>query len=149
MKNTDEIRAVLNKPKREPGSRLQIVEKIWGREDWLANEPEYCGKILKLNVAHYCSKHAHPIKKETFVVLQGEVLVEFADHYMILKQMDVVTIEPNTWHRFVGINWSEILEISTHHDDEDVVRYSESGEMSVEDFEFFLARLNGGEDCNP
>jgi mannose-6-phosphate isomerase-like protein (cupin superfamily) len=111
------------------------VEKVWGFEEWWVNDDEYCFKVLVLKPGYTSSLHYHPIKKETFIVLRGhcQILVKHGDTEL-RRQMDTeqqITIYPGTPHQF----WLEkeasgpciIYEVSTHHDDDDVVRQSESG----------------------
>lgn len=110
---------------------LPTVSKAWGREEWIVNEPEYCCKLLYLDKDAYSSLHFHNIKKETFLVLSGKVELENEDHSLLLdEESEPVTINPGQKHRFTGIEGSVILEVSTHHDDNDVVRTTLSGRAS-------------------
>jgi mannose-6-phosphate isomerase-like protein (cupin superfamily) len=111
-----------------------IVEKMWGREEWLTNEPEYCAKWLIIEPMKRCSMHYHPIKKETFVVIRGKVLLEQRDVRGLpieesLYPGDSRTIMPKTPHRFSSVLGAKILEISTHHEDLDCIRLEPSGDM--------------------
>ena len=103
------------------------VKKVWGVERWLINCDKYCSKFLFLNKGATSSYHYHKEKQETFYVLMGKVLltVEGKD-YEMNPLTGVITIEPNEKHKFFGIADSTILEVSTHHDDEDVYRLEES-----------------------
>ncbi len=104
-----------------------IVKKLWGQETWLVNEPEYCCKILDINKGASGSLHYHPIKKETFIVIKGEIQLEHNGREQILfADSEAITIQPGTPHRFRALQSSSILEISTHHDDNDIIRLEES-----------------------
>jgi len=115
---------------------VEIVDKKWGRELIIANEPEYCGKILVVKARAGSSIHRHLNKKETFYCLQGKVILilypedsdeESDDETMLLTPEDEpITILPGRWHHFHGVEDSQILEVSTHHDDSDVERKTES-----------------------
>ena len=110
---------------------MKIVPKVWGRERILVNEAEYCAKILELDPNFQCSLHFHKIKKETFLVQSGAVTLEQRDIrgfpiVEILLEGDSRTIMPKTPHRFSSRLGATILEVSTHHDDSDVVRIEES-----------------------
>ena len=107
---------------------MKLVEKKWGEEQWIINEPEYCAKFLYVNKDATSSLHYHPKKKETFYCLEGHIcLVVEGKKYVLVPENNPVTINPGQAHRFKGINnKSLLLEISTHHDDRDVVRLSES-----------------------
>lgn len=119
-------------------TKFKQVDKVWGAEFWLVNNERYCAKLLHINAGWQCSLHMHPVKKETFVVLDGGVGLEVATHKadsgpvetqnVMLVAGDSYTLEPGTYHRF----WSYldepavILEISSTHSDSDVVRLEDS-----------------------
>lgn len=123
----------------------KIVEKVWGQEEILVNEPDYCLKILRLKAGFKSSKHWHRKKKETFVVKAGSchLLLWKRDKLSnyVLKVGDSVTIRPGQPHEFwawqpwptgmaLPLKYAcEIYEVSTHHSDDDVVRETESGPL--------------------
>ena len=102
------------------------VDKLWGEEIWLVND-EYCGKLLILNPGIVCSYHCHNTKKETFYCLEGHacLTIEGKD-YMMTPFARPKTIQPREKHSFHSLRGATLLEISTHHDEEDVVRITES-----------------------
>ena len=109
---------------------IKVVEKAWGRELWLANEPEYCLKKLILDEGYACSLHYHPIKKETFFVDYGSCFIRIGREIRELHLGDSVVIEPTTPHQFWSVKGDcHILEVSTHHSDDDVVRLEESHKL--------------------
>ena len=111
---------------------IKVVEKVWGKEFWYANEPEYCMKILAIQSGFQCSLHYHPIKKETFLCVDEGILVEVNDTYRVLKEGDTCTVDPNTKHRFSyngGLSSARLMEISSHHSDDDVVRLEPSRKL--------------------
>lgn len=103
---------------------MKEVKKVWGKEVWIVNNDKYCGKLLYVDRGARCSYHYHPIKQETFYCLEGEVLMNVKGSEFVLKEP--YTINPNTPHSFYGITDAVILEVSTPHSDEDVVRLNES-----------------------
>ena len=106
---------------------LKEVKKVWGKEVWIVNCDEYCGKLLYLDKGAVCSSHMHPIKKETFYALEGQVGLSIEDKgYMLNPYSRPKTIYPGQRHQFMGLSDAIILEISTHHSEDDVVRYSSS-----------------------
>lgn len=116
----------------------QIVEKLWGQEIWVINTDNYCLKFMELKPQYHCSLHKHPIKTETFIVQQGEMLVEWqlpgeeGFSFWMMKPGDALTLPAGTWHVFSNQSTSELcqfIEISTHHEDGDVVRRKESGRV--------------------
>ena len=110
-------------------TKPEIVEKLWGFERIIVNNGEYCGKVLVLTGPEYISSlHYHEIKKETFHIIAGQVELELDGGKRVLWPGDTVTIEPNQTHRFRSLahSPSEILEVSTPHSDDDVVRIEAS-----------------------
>lgn len=113
---------------------LKVVKKLWGKEVWIVNNDSYCLKALIVSPGTCCSLHYHPIKDETFIVNKGHCGLQLGDERMSLRKGDQVRILPGTPHRFwVPFGVQEecvILEVSTHHDDNDVVRIEESKILS-------------------
>ena len=106
------------------------VEKTWGCEDWLVNTEAYCAKILTINQHCGGSYHHHENKDETFLCLSGCVmlLLEQDDGRMETHELGIggsVHIPPGAAHLLIGSSEEPciLLEVSTHHDDEDVVRH--------------------------
>jgi mannose-6-phosphate isomerase-like protein (cupin superfamily) len=108
------------------------VEKVWGKEIWLVNR-DYCGKKLILNKSFRCSMHFHKLKDETFYILKGKVLLEIGMQKNIMLPGDSILIKPGQKHRFTGLEDSEIMEFSTHHEDSDSYRDEESGKINLEE----------------
>lgn len=108
----------------------KFVPKGWGWESWLANTPEYCGKILYVHRSKMCSYHMHHIKDETFYLLKGRIhlLHSVAEDdvahasRVILEPGDCFHVPRLMRHRFIGLRDSYIIEISTHHEDSDSYR---------------------------
>jgi mannose-6-phosphate isomerase-like protein (cupin superfamily) len=105
-----------------------IVEKSWGRELWVVNNEEYCGKILEFNSGSKFSMHFHIDKKETFYVSKGKLILNYfnlenADqHSEELNVGDVVDINRFFPHQIFAIEDSTIIEFSTQHKDSDSYR---------------------------
>lgn len=110
----------------------EIHCKVWGRELWIANNPDYCGKILEFNNGANFSMHFHAIKKETWYVLEGEFLLEYYDYQTAVRKHtalfpgDVVHVEPNTLHKLSAVTEGRILEVSTQHFENDSYRIEPS-----------------------
>ena len=100
---------------------MKRVKKVWGEELWIVNR-EYCGKILKLKKGSSCSYHYHKLKHETFYINKGRILLEMDNNKTIMEVGDSIIVEQNTKHRFTGLEDSEIIEFSTHHEDSDSYR---------------------------
>lgn len=108
----------------------EIHEKVWGSEEWIVNNPFYCGKFLYLKKGMRCSMHYHKNKDETFYILKGEILMEVDDKERVMKKGSIQHIIPLTKHRFSGLESSVIIEFSTHHEEPD--SYRVEGQLSGE-----------------
>ena len=115
-------------------TKYKEVKKEWGKEVWIVNR-DYCGKKLVLNKGFRCSMHHHKNKDETFYVLKGKVLMEIGDEKHIMLPGHSILIKPNTRHRFTGLEDSEIMEFSTHHEDSDSYREELSGKVDLDKLE--------------
>ena len=106
---------------------LKTVEKVWGDEVWLVNNDLYCGKLLIIDKGAESSYHYHKTKTETFWCLEGyaTLIVEGREHMMAAFTRPK-TIYPYEKHKFIGITQAIFVEISTTHDDNDVVRIKKS-----------------------
>ena len=115
-------------------SKPEIHEKIWGSEEWIVNTEDYCGKILNLNKGYRCSIHYHNAKDETFYLLREKVLIEINGSEMLMQEGDIQRIPPLTRHRFTGLKKSVIIEFSTHHEEMDSHRETQSEKIPEEEF---------------
>jgi len=102
-----------------------FVEKDWGNEVWFENNELYCGKILTIEKGKWSSKgkrHYHPVKDETFFILNGTILLEVEGEAFVLGAGQSHRIFPGQMHRFKGITDCQFVEVSTTHNDEDSIR---------------------------
>jgi mannose-6-phosphate isomerase-like protein (cupin superfamily) len=101
-------------------------KKAWGYEEWLCNNTLYCAKKLIVQSGWQCSRHYHPRKDETFICESGYGWVCVEGELVELLPGTSVRILPGTWHFFLCPHSEKqplvILEVSTYHSDEDVVR---------------------------
>jgi len=109
--------------------QIKKVNKSWGHEKWLVNNDLYCGKILFIKKDHRCSIHYHKLKDETFYVLSGKIKLELFSETITMNEGDSYRLIPNTVHRFTGLEESNLLEISTHHEDSDSYRVKIGGKI--------------------
>jgi len=114
----------------EAADFLKQVEKVWGMEYWLVNTELYCLKTLVVIPGGHCSLHHHAKKDETFWIDSGVLFLELDGKEHELHPGSRIRIKPNQQHRFwVPKGFSapcRFFEVSTHHDDGDVVRIHES-----------------------
>ena len=111
----------------------KVIKKGWGQEVVIANNKEFCGKLLIYNKAGVkSSAHFHAGesgKHEVFHVYCGSFLFNFWDEKGFMKETelktgDAVEIPRNTPHRLTPLEGNSIIfEVSNEHKDEDVVRF--------------------------
>ena len=122
--------------------KSEIHNKVWGREEWVVNAEEYCGKILNINEGYRCSIHYHKAKDETFYLLSGRVLMEINGTPKVMGEGDIQRILPSTKHRFSGLENSVVIEFSTHHEETDSYRDTQSEKIPEEEFRELLKKFN-------
>lgn len=122
---------IINEPE-IAATAINTVKKLWGVEYWIVNTDLYCLKYLKINPGFQSSIHAHKNKDETFIGISGTVQVLFHDSKgnvsegIAIDTGQMVRMMPKQFHSFSASNLSWIMEISTHHNDKDVIRLQES-----------------------
>jgi len=117
---------------------VKEYEKAWGKEIWIANNDKYCGKLLYIGKAKICSIHYHKNKDETFYVLKGKIFMEVDGVKSVLDEGCILRIKPGVKHRFGGLEESIMIEISTHHEEDDSYGDTQSGDMPKEIMERYL-----------
>ncbi len=110
--------------------KVAIVPKLWGYEKWIENNEMYCSKLLYLKKGYQCSLHYHKIKDEMFIVTSGHVRLEVDDKVVYLRTGNFQRIKALTKHRFLGLEESTIIEVSTQHFEDDSYRIEESKKVS-------------------
>ena len=106
----------------------EVHLKAWGREEWIYNGPEYCGKILYFNKGAKFSCHFHISKKESWYVERGVfdlslIDTEKAEKYQIaLRQGDSIDIERGVPHQLTCLEEGHIFEVSQPHAESDSYR---------------------------
>jgi len=80
--------------------------------------------------------HYHEKKDETFYILKGKILMEINNKKHVMLPGHSILINPKTKHRFTGLEDSEIIEFSTHHDDSDSYREELSGKVDLDKLEY-------------
>jgi quercetin dioxygenase-like cupin family protein len=124
---------------------METVRKVWGEEYIIVNK-EYCGKILTLKQQHRCSIHHHKNKNETFLVLEGLVLIEKNGELFVLHPFQSIDILAGENHRFTGLTGSRMIEFSSHHEDDDSYRTSSSERVPDCDFHPLYSKYVKGGD---
>ena len=106
---------------------MEEIEKLWGYEKILISTPLYAAKEIHLVEGSQCSLHYHKDKDETFIVMEGEVVIELEDVIHYLKAGTVLHIKPYQKHRFYSTTpTAMMLEVSTEDKLEDSYREENS-----------------------
>jgi len=142
-----------------------IVSKTWGKEIHIINNinNNYCGKILVLERDKYCSLHCHIYKHEYFYIDKGKVKLQLVEGYIyedfdtkekniglldtnkieeiILEEGNGFVVDRGLYHRFIGLENSEIIEISTFDRSDDNFRINPSypdGELDLKKLDLII-----------
>jgi mannose-6-phosphate isomerase-like protein (cupin superfamily) len=107
---------------------LPAEQKGWGYEVTIHNDTGYCMKLLRFAQGAKASLHLHLRKTETWYVQSGEFTVTLIDktdaeaREFRLLPFDTLHIPAGTPHQLTCWEEGFIIEASTRHDDDDVVR---------------------------
>mgnify|MGYP003150469497 CR=1 FL=1 len=104
---------------------MKIVDKPWGREEWLVLNDHYCLKRLYVNKGEKLSLQYHEIKHETMILESGDCMLQKDNYHRVMRIGDPITIEPKSIHRIQAIEDTIILEVSTPEVD-DIVRLEDN-----------------------
>lgn len=111
---------------------VNVVEKTWGSEEWIANNDLYCGKILRFRKGKKCSLHYHVLKTESFYLRSGRLKMRIMDspaaeviEEFVLEAGECMDIPPGLVHQMVALEDAELFEFSTQHFDSDSHRLTE------------------------
>ena len=127
---------IINEPE-IAASAIKTVGKLWGVEYWIVNTELYCLKYLKVIPGYQSSIHAHERKDETFVGVSGTLLLNYHDgkkeveYTLGVSPGARIRIYPEQFHSFQAVNETWIMEVSTHHDDRDVIRLQNSRKLEI------------------
>jgi quercetin dioxygenase-like cupin family protein len=76
---------------------------------------EYCKKIMIMKAGQYHPEQYHKVKRETFILLYGEIELSLDGASRRLKPGDIVTVDPGVVHSFTATVDSVIEEVSSTH----------------------------------
>lgn len=115
------------------------VEQDWGYEDWLWNG-KYCGKKLHVFRGKTTEWVHHKVKDKVLYVERGKIVLSYGwdedDKYAATLTMTAdmaFHIPAGMWHKFQGVDESDILELSTHHNEKDIVRVGQTDDAALEE----------------
>ena len=101
-----------------------VVRKPWGYEYLTFQSKKVAVWILCLKKGQQTSMHAHPKKKTSLVVLEGEVTCKSFDQAVKKNAGDAVIINRKVFHQTVNNSKKDaiIMEIETPNDKGDLIR---------------------------
>ncbi len=105
---------------------MQIVEKPWGREIWVAHTDKYALKIIEIRQGTRSSLQYHVKKHEHIYVDRGSLRMEWENEEGRMETRDlgpgdVIENKPGRKHRAIAVEDVRLIEVSTPELD-DVVR---------------------------
>jgi quercetin dioxygenase-like cupin family protein len=106
------------------------VEKPWGYEMRWAITERYAGKIIHINRGHLLSLQYHVQKEESIHVLSGVMDLQLESNSGEIETHRLTAgmsahVRPGRKHRFVAVEDTDLLEVSSPEID-DVVRIEDS-----------------------
>jgi oxalate decarboxylase/phosphoglucose isomerase-like protein (cupin superfamily) len=106
------------------------VDKPWGHELRWAVTDRYLGKLIHVDRGHQLSLQYHEQKDESIFIASGVVDLLLEDesgevHVHRLTPGMAARVRPGRRHRFIGVEDSDIVEVSSPEID-DVVRLEDS-----------------------
>lgn len=106
-----------------------IEKKGWGKELWVTNNEQYCGKILEFEQGKKCSFHKHSKKNEHFHLLSGKMVLRVGwnasleeSQEFLLEEGQSYHIPTGLYHQMEALTPSRLLEFSTTHYEDDSYR---------------------------
>ena len=105
---------------------MKIINKPWGKEEWLELNEKYCYKRIYINKGYKTSYQYHNFKRETNYLIQGtaEVWLENDEGVVekkIMKAGEFFNVTPPKKHRVIALTDIILQEVSTPEVD-DVIR---------------------------
>ncbi len=104
---------------------MQHIDKPWGYEEIIENNPKYTVKKLLMKKGHQCSYQYHEKKMETIYCLSGKLHIVGEGDDIILNEGDSITIPPFQKHRMRAVEEDSIYLESSTSELDDVVRISD------------------------
>jgi mannose-6-phosphate isomerase len=100
------------------GELPRAIQKPWGYEILWAWRGNYAAKILHIQAGHRLSLQYHRVKEETVLLVRGRLTIELEGPDASLQQIEVLPgqvfhIDRGRKHRFVAMEDSDLLEVST------------------------------------
>ena len=123
---------------------LEIIGKPWGWEFTLLQTGSVLASYLHIKKGFSTSLHCHPKKRTGYVVLEGDVEVEFLSDVRIFSSGDRVNFRPGLFHKTRATNQDCIvLELESPPNKEDLLRLEDSSGRTESMYEKNDAMISG------
>lgn len=101
-----------------------VVNKPWGYEYLLYDNPHVAAWSLYLKYNHKTSMHCHPNKKSSLIVISGEVVCSTLEGWLIRKPGDGIIIDEGVFHstRAASKDGAFVIEVESPPNKKDLVR---------------------------
>jgi uncharacterized cupin superfamily protein len=104
-----------------------LTKKPWGSEYLVCTSPATALWCLTLNHNASTSFHCHPLKRTGYVVVDGEVHIEFLSSNRVLKAGDFINFRPGLFHKTTAITpFATVLEIESPNLKGDLLRLEDA-----------------------
>jgi NDP-sugar pyrophosphorylase family protein/mannose-6-phosphate isomerase-like protein (cupin superfamily) len=97
---------------------MKVINKPWGKEEWIELNDKYCYKRIYINSGYKTSFQYHKYKKETNYIISGQAEVWLENDEGIiekkqLKEGDYFNVTPPKKHRVIALTDLIMQEVST------------------------------------
>lgn len=97
----------------EKNTKIQIVHKQWGKEEYLQVNPHYSFKKITIYENQSLPYHYHVTKEETWYIAKGYGIAKLDEEIFEINEGDVIHLTPNVKHSLLAIKEICIIEAST------------------------------------
>lgn len=104
-----------------------LTRKPWGSEYLVCTSPTTALWCLTLNHNASTSFHCHPLKRTGYVVVDGEVHIEFLSSSRTLKAGEFINFRPGLFHKTTALTpFATVLEIESPNLKGDLLRLEDA-----------------------
>src|SRR3989338_3007648 len=137
IENLSRLRTAVPHSKDAFNYRGIIVNKPWGYEYLMYENPEVAVWVLFLKYNHATSMHCHPNKKTSLMVLSGRVLVSTLEGWFEFGKCEGISIEEAVFHRTKTISrgGAFIMEIESPPNKKDLIRLKDEYGRENQEYE--------------
>ena len=110
----------------------RVLDRDWGQEIFIAETPQYLGKILKMRAGTRGGLQQHTEKVETFHLVSGDAVVRYNDkagelRAVVMRPGESYHIPAGADHQVIAVSDCVFFEASTPHYDDRIRREASYG----------------------